>query len=155
MSSSPPSGKKHPQGPRGLRGDIALSNAALPRSQTEKENDGSRQAEAENKDVPPSSRGNLVPSAKCKDAKDTSCSKHIDASNIALNSNLPESTFEKSRTSTGGNIYGGGANSCDTDDQIIGHVLLGRLGLSSCLVERFEKLGSLKKLWMAGKHSGE
>ena len=40
------------------------------------------------------------------------------------------------------------------DDQIIGQILLGRLGLSVCLSQRLEKLKKMKKMWKKGNVVG-
>ncbi|GMH62317.1 hypothetical protein TL16_g12609 [Triparma laevis f. inornata] len=80
--------------------------------------------------------------------------------NAFLNYNLPSSTFHNGNNGNNGNngssqmkSRGGGVDSAAKDDQIIGQVLLGRLGLSVCLSERIEKIKVLRKKWAAGKVS--
>mmetsp|Transcript_11392 Transcript_11392/g.20712 ORF Transcript_11392/g.20712 Transcript_11392/m.20712 type:complete len:900 (+) Transcript_11392:327-3026(+) len=82
-----------------------------------------------------------------------------DDPNSFLNYNLPSSTFHNNISNSNNNGKGsspiksrnGPADSAAKDDQIIGQVLLGRLGLSVCLSDRIEKIKSLRKKWAAGK----
>jgi hypothetical protein len=68
----------------------------------------------------------------------------------SLNYNLPVSNFHGGNARDGKNRMEDGS----MDDQIIGQILLGRLGLSTCLGDRMDKLEKLRGMWSDGDVRG-
>ena len=69
----------------------------------------------------------------------------------ALNYNLPGPAFQQNNGMKSSPPRQHPMDAAAKDDQVIGQILLGRLGLSVCLAERLEKIRILSKKWADGK----